>query len=215
MSARDVPANYYSNIRTDIAPLLPDRLERVLEIGCASGVTLAHFKSRGTFGWIAGVEPVHEVALQAGNRLDMIFEGDIENMVLDIPEGSLDAILCLDVLEHLVDPWSVMKKLHPYLRPGGIVLASIPNVRFYKVILDLMLRGKWSYVSDGIMDRTHLRFFTLSSAIELIESAGLRMDGVLKKGVERNKGRGRTNRLTFRVFEDLLTYHYLLRARKL
>lgn len=204
---------YYGNVRVDILPLLPSHLPRILEVGCGTGATLAYLKSQRCCDWVAGVEPVPAAAAIAREYLDLLIEGNAETIDLPIPEGSLDAILCLDVLEHLVDPWAMMKSLRRYLKPHGIVVASLPNVRFYKVLVDLVFHGRWTYVDAGILDRTHLRFFTRASAIELVECSGLKVDAILRKGLEAGKGRSRMNRLTGGLFEDLLTYQYLLRAR--
>lgn len=213
--AKDIPTRYYDNIRKDISHILPGPLDRVLEVGCGDGSTLAHFKAEGLFSWTAGVEKVVEVATKARKRVDVLVEGDIESMTLPFPKRSFDAILCLDVLEHLLDPWAVVKSLHSYLKPSGMLLASIPNVRFYRVVRDLLFKGQWRYTDIGILDRTHLRFFTLESAIELVECSGLKVSKLHRLGLEPNKGRARMNRLTFGIFKDLMTCQYLLQATAL
>jgi len=213
--AKDIPTRYYDNIRKDISHILPGPLDRVLEVGCGDGSTLAHFKAEGLFSWTAGVEKVVEVATKARKSVDVLVEGDIENMTLPFPKRSFDAILCLDVLEHLLDPWAVVRSLHSYLKPSGMLLASIPNVRFYRVVRDLLFKGQWRYTDVGILDRTHLRFFTLESAIELVECSGLKVSKLHRLGLEPNKGRARMNRLTFGIFKDLMTCQYLLQATAL
>ncbi len=87
-------------------------------------------------------------------------------------------ILALDVLEHLVDPWTVVAKLDRLLRPGGVLVASIPNVRHHSVVVPLLFKGGWRYLPMGPLDRTHLRFFTRSTAIELVETSGMRVDKI-------------------------------------
>ena len=96
-----------------------------------------------------------------------------------------DLILCLDVLEHLIDPWSVIKKLiYENLREGGTLIACIPNVRYYNVLLPLLLKKEWKYQETGVLDRTHLRFFTKKTILELISSAGLQLDTILSNPVD-------------------------------
>lgn len=205
---------YYDNVRADILPLLDVGAERILEIGCGSGATLAYLKEQGLCQWVGGVEPVAAAARIARQRTDFFLEGHIETLSLALPPGSIDVILCLDVLEHLVDPWSVLQKLYPFLKPGGALIASIPNIRFYKILVDLVFRGKFEYADAGILDRTHLRFFTRASAVSLIESCGLRIETIRGTGLESGKGRTRANRLTFGLLEDIYVLQYLLRGRK-
>ena len=89
-------------------------------------------------------------------------------------EPGVDCLIFGDVLEHMVDPWSVLARLSGWVRDGGQVLACIPNVQHYSVIVDL-LRGSWRYQEEGLLDRTHLRFFTLEGIQELFARAGLRV----------------------------------------
>lgn len=205
---------YYDHVRIEILPLLPGTVDRVFEIGCGSGATLAYLKENGFCHWVGGIEPMSAAARRARERTDLFIEGNIESVELPLQPKSIDAILCLDVLEHLVDPWKVMKRLSYYLKPGGFIIASIPNVRFYKVVLDLLLYGRWVYTDAGILDHTHLRFFTRSSAIELLESGGMKVDAVLSTGLKKGKGRDRANKLTLGLLENFFTYQYVLRARE-
>jgi SAM-dependent methyltransferase len=206
---------YFGCVRTEILPLLPSRMERVLEIGCGSGATLSYLKATGQAGWTAGVELFPEAAAEARQRLDYLVEGNIETMDLDLEPGSIDAILCLDVLEHLFDPWAVVRKLDRLLRPGGVLIASIPNVRHVQVLVPLLLRGRWDYVDAGLLDRTHVRFFVRSTAIDLMECSGLEVDAIDSTGpLTRRPVLALLNRLTFSVFRGFLDYQYLIRARK-
>lgn len=93
-------------------------------------------------------------------------------MLKDFDKATFDYIVCADVLEHLIDPWIVLSDLVSFLKPGGRIMVSLPNVRHWSIWLPLILRGHWEYRESGIMDRTHLRFFTRFSAIELLNNAG-------------------------------------------
>src|SRR4051794_37408417 len=152
-------STYFDAVRTDVLGLLPPRMERVLEIGCGTGDTLAYLRSTGRCTWAAGVELYPGAASIARGRIDRLWEGNVETLQLDLEADSLDAILCLDVLEHLIDPWAVISKLGLLLKPGGALIASIPNVRNHKVLFPLLFRGRWDYTDSGLLDRTHLRFF--------------------------------------------------------
>jgi 2-polyprenyl-3-methyl-5-hydroxy-6-metoxy-1,4-benzoquinol methylase len=168
--------DYFENARTEIATLLPERLDRVLEIGCGAGATMKWLRSRSTVQYAAGVELVPDAASKASAVFDPVMTGNIETM--NLPEGKFDLIVALDVLEHLVDPWSVVRRLHGALKPGGAVIVSIPNVCHYSVVLPLIVRGRWEYTSFGLLDSTHLRFFTRRSAIELMTNSGLVLDKI-------------------------------------
>ena len=165
-------APYFDHVRRVIAPLVPARASRVLEIGCASGGTLAWLRGERHCAWAAGVELNEDAASRAREHCDLLLTGDVEALELPIEPGSLDLILCLDVLEHLRDPWALVRRLQGLLRPGGVLLASIPNIRNYRVLRQLLFCGRFQYVAAGILDRTHLRFFTRASCIELLECGG-------------------------------------------
>ena len=110
----------------------------------------------------------------AGARLDEVHElklGETDLAFL----GQFDAIVCNDVLEHLYDPWKVLADVRPLLRPNGCVVASIPNIRYYPVFSELIVDADWHYKEDGVMDWTHIRFFTRKSLCRLFESSGYRI----------------------------------------
>lgn len=203
---------YYDRIRIDIKPLLPEKVDRVLEIGCGTGNTLAWIKLTRGSKWVAGVELNEMAAEKAKSKLDAVYFGNIENISLPLPDGSLDLILCLDVLEHLVDPWRLMKRLHVLLKPGGVIIFSIPNVRNFRIVLPLVFRGRWDYSSDGLLDKTHLRFFTRKTALALIETAGLKVDMVKVTGMERSTNSRIANLITFSLFKEYFIIQYLIRA---
>lgn len=95
-----------------------------------------------------------------------------------LPPRQFDAIVFNDVLEHLVDPWSALRESKSFLTDGGMVIASIPNVRHYSVIKPLVVSGRFEYQDAGLLDRTHLRFFTFTSSVDLFESTGFRVTHV-------------------------------------
>ncbi|QPJ63429.1 MAG: glycosyltransferase [Candidatus Nitronauta litoralis] len=169
-------SNYYEHVRHDMLPLIPEEARSILEIGCGAGKTGQFLKeSRGAF--VAGVELNPDVAEEAKSVLDDVISGNIEEMDLPYEPGSFDCILCGDVLEHLVDPLKVLEKLKGLLVPGGKIVASIPNVQFFGVIHHLS-EGNWTYQDEGILDRTHLRFFTLKEIKTLFENAGFEINEI-------------------------------------
>jgi 2-polyprenyl-3-methyl-5-hydroxy-6-metoxy-1,4-benzoquinol methylase len=209
-----VGLEYFSNVRRDILPFLPAGAERVLEIGCGSGATLAHIKQQGLAAWVGGFEFDAEAAAVARPHVDWLTQGDVETTPIDLAPGSLDAIMCLDVLEHLRDPWALMPKLTPLLAPHGVLIASIPNVRNHVVVGNLLFRGKWDYQDEGLLDRTHLRFFTHASARELVEKGGLVVDAESDLGFSDRKRRKWRNKLAFGLLKDFYIDQFLFRARR-
>ncbi|HEX4130754.1 MAG TPA: class I SAM-dependent methyltransferase [Pirellulales bacterium] len=147
--------------------------KRVLDVGCATGRVLSHFKRRGA-EFVAGVEIFPGVAEEARRNADVdeVVTGDIESEELPWPEQSFDLVIASFVLEHVSDPWAVLRKLRKLTAPGGQLIGALPNVRHVSVLLPLLCTGKWKYEDQGIMDWTHLRFFTRSTICELLESSG-------------------------------------------
>jgi 2-polyprenyl-3-methyl-5-hydroxy-6-metoxy-1,4-benzoquinol methylase len=208
------PTDYYATLRTDILPLLHGHWPRALEIGCGAGVTLRHLKDRGYCDWIAGVEP-SAAAADAATRLDQVFDRPVEALLEAGALPRVELILCLDVLEHLIDPWSVTAQLAALLPPGGTFVASLPNLRYHRVLFPLLFAGKWEYAESGIMDVTHLRFFTRSSAVAMLEGAGLRVEEVRGNTVLKPwKNKWILNKLSGGRLEDLYALQFLIRARR-
>jgi len=182
----------------------------VLEIGCSGGHTLQWLKNSGRCAWAAGVEPFAELDPAAALTIDAFWKINIENQLPEIPAESLDLLLCLDVLEHLIDPWATVRRLDPFIKPGGNIIISVPNLRNYHVLTDLAFRGKFEYADAGILDRTHLRFFTRKSAIALAECSGALVTHV--KGTETTRWQKRL--LTMLGIGDLLARQFMVVALK-
>jgi SAM-dependent methyltransferase len=128
-----------------------------------------------------GVELVPKVADMARTVFDDIHVGSVETDEFTFQDDTFDLILALDVLEHLVDPWSVVERLRPKLKSSGVFVASIPNVAYWQASLPLLVKGSWDYQDNGLLDRTHLRFFSRKTAIELFERMGYEVVQVLPR----------------------------------
>ena len=170
---------YYDNERPEIFPHLPENCDRLLDIGCGQGRVAQGVASIKKVSWTGGVELMPDAAAEAEKHMDRVWTGAIDDADLEaeIEPGSLNAILCLDVLEHLVDPWSVVKRLSPLIAPGGRLIVSVPNIRHWRFIRNLFLKGDFHYVDAGLLDRTHLRFFVRETAEELTTCGGLSLEG--------------------------------------
>jgi GT2 family glycosyltransferase len=141
----------------------------VLELGCACGATLLEIANRFPGSEVHGLE-FNERAAEVAACVAHARYGDAE-APLDYPAASFDYVICADVLEHLHEPWQVLAGLRPLLKPGGKVIASIPNLMHIGVLARL-LRGRFTYEDAGILDRTHLRFFTLAEIDDMFAGAG-------------------------------------------
>jgi 2-polyprenyl-3-methyl-5-hydroxy-6-metoxy-1,4-benzoquinol methylase len=159
--------NYFSLLRTPLAQLIKSQPQAVLEVGCGSGRLLAYCKQTLKSKLVVGIELNEQAAAVATARpeIDAIFVGDIERSQFPIEEESMDLLVASHVLEHMADPWSVLHKISQWVRPGGQIVIGLPNARHVNLTVPLLLKGHMQYVDSGILDRTHLRFFTRSSMI--------------------------------------------------
>lgn len=166
-------SGYFAAERNEMLPFVPRSAKTILDVGCGDGTFGAKIKARQSCR-ITGIEHVASVAEIARAKLDLVITGDANLLSeLTLPENVFDCIICNDVLEHLIDPWATVRHLSKLLAPDGCIVASIPNVRHYKVLRDLIQHGRWNYTDKGVLDRTHLRFFTVKTIPDLFEPAGL------------------------------------------
>lgn len=168
--------DYYGHPRPEVVALVPADVRAVVDVGCASGALGQHLKSLRPEISVRGIEPVAAVAKRASEVLDDVLVGSAEDPPpKDWPKP--DCVIFADVLEHLVDPWGALRTWTSRLAHGGCVVASIPNVAHHSVVRPL-LRGRFDYVDAGILDRTHLRFFTRSSVMGLFADCGLKVESL-------------------------------------
>lgn len=164
---------YFCSPRPEVAALIEPAGKRILEIGCGAGNMGASLLERGA-AEVVGVELHHGAVAAARTRLSAVIRSDLNQLSpLPYPDGYFDCITFSDVLEHVSDPAAVLAHLLRYLAAGGAVVASLPNVRHESVALSLLVDGAWDYGEAGILDRSHLRFFTLKSMLKLFGDAGL------------------------------------------
>jgi SAM-dependent methyltransferase len=164
-------ATYYTHVRTEIAPLLPASAKRILDLGAGAGATSK---------WLRTIYPAAEIVAVEGNETaahklkayaDTVHFGDINTTNSYL--GNYDLVLCLDILEHLVNPEIVLKKITQNLTNGATVIISLPNVAHLSVSIPLLFLGRFDYADEGILDRTHLHFYTRKSALALARHVGL------------------------------------------
>ena len=200
------PTNYYTHVRREIVDEVPIGSGSVLEIGCAGGRTGEALKTEGRARWVTGIELIGIAAEQARSVLDQVLIGSVEQMDLPFTEEQFDVVILADVLEHLIDPWAALRRIMPYLKPNGLMVVSLPNVRNWRVLMPLFFWGKWEYQDAGIMDRTHLRFFTRTGMIDLFNACCLDVKKISPVG-RRSAG---FLKLRLGFFSELTAVQYVL-----
>jgi GT2 family glycosyltransferase/2-polyprenyl-3-methyl-5-hydroxy-6-metoxy-1,4-benzoquinol methylase len=217
---------YFGYSRPEVVAIVPDTGRRVLDIGCGAGRLGEAIKQRQQ-AHVSGIEFDARASDAARQRLDQVWAGDVERLDLQIPPGSFDAIVCADILEHLREPGKLLEQARRWLAPGGCVVASIPNVRHHSVVRSL-LQGNWTYESAGLLDRTHMRFFTRREIEKLFHRAGFLIEGMWSVNgpgddpARRNGSSGpvRLGRLSIDGLaqadaDEFYTYQFLIRAQPL
>lgn len=202
--------DYFSSSRSVILDMLPpNTVERVLEIGCGTGQTLAMLKDKGLCQQTVGIELFEDAAVKAEGIVDKIYCLNVESQTLPKDLGTFQLILILDVLEHLVNPWMFLEKLkNECLDDNGFIIISLPNARHFSLVLPLLM-GRFDYQERGIRDKTHLRFFTQKSMLELIKGAGLKVEKTKRTSLDIKLNSGKLNLMTLGLFSDFLTSQYI------
>jgi SAM-dependent methyltransferase len=198
------------NERPDIEELVPPHTQALLDVGCGTGRLGGSLKTLG-IPRVVGVELNPRAAAEARAMLDEVVVADIEKDPLPFADGSFDCIVYGDILEHLVDPWTTLHSQRRLLTPAGAVVVSIPNVAYWRNVLDIV-RGRWEYTASGTLDATHLRFFTWAGIEQLLAQAGYRVERV-KTPLVRGGKAWILNRITRGRLEHLLTWRYVVVAR--
>ncbi len=209
-------ASYYQSFRQDLVDLLPKGIERVLSVGCGAAITERFLKVNLGIPLVVGIEINPLIAERARETLDIVLVGDAESVELPFPPRYFDLILYADILEHLRDPWSLLRIHRGYLDDSGWILLSIPNVRFYYVIANLIL-GRWNYQDRGILDKTHLRFFTLATVRMMLLETGYKIVKIRRnlRLLERDsRYRKIAMVVSLYLLRDFFTFQYLILARK-
>lgn len=226
MSQHESPDDgYYQNERPEVVALVPSEARFIIDVGCGAGGLGRHLKALRPGVEVRGIEPVAIQAERARRVLDDVLLGGAE-APLPAQWPAPDCVIFADVLEHLVEPWSVVRAYREVLRPGGVCVASIPNVTNRRVLRGLY-RHRWDYEPHGILDRTHLRFFTRETAIEMFEQAGfsiLKVDRVMeglsrkipgrwvKQAIDRENGKERIYPAPLGNLIDAWTFQFLIVA---
>ena len=211
--------DYFANIRRDIISLIPSNAnQKILEIGAGVGNTLLFIKENKMAAEVMGVELMEFAeSNQKHPLIDKFQIANIEHETIQAPEEYFDVVICADVLEHLIDPWTMVEKLTRYLKKDGLMIVSVPNIREWNTLSGIVFGGRFKYQpAGGIMDKTHLRFFCKKDVFQLLNTAHLTTIYHKPNFMLLPEGRKRRilNYVTLRLFEDFLAIQYLFIARK-
>jgi 2-polyprenyl-3-methyl-5-hydroxy-6-metoxy-1,4-benzoquinol methylase len=187
LTSRPVPGEgYYASTRDDIVEALPRPIGAVLDVGCGAGGVGPGLRAAGATR-LTGIEVVPDQAELARGRYDQVIAAPVEEALGQV-DGPFDTILCLDVLEHLVDPERVLRDLHGVAAPGARLQVSLPNARHVSLMKDLIFRGTFGYTDWGHRDRTHLRWFTRRDIVDAMERTEWAVQRVSHPELSRSKG---------------------------
>jgi len=210
---------YFTNPRLDLISLLPHNPnQKILEIGMGGGDTLVHIKQHRLASEVVGIDIVELPGSNQQNPLiNKIFFIDLDKEDLPFDDNYFDVIIAGDVLEHLIDPWLTMQKLNKVLKIDGHLLVSLPNIRDIYALYPLIFKGRFTYTSQGIFDKTHMRFFCKKDMMELMESVdGMKIETIMpiQNFGNKNYKRKLFNKFSFHVFEQFTTSQYLFKVTK-
>ena len=205
--------------RPEMVALVPPSATRVLDVGCNTGAFCEALKQALPTVELWGIEPDAGAANQARERVDHLIVG-LFDPSLGLPAAHFDVIVFNDVLEHMVDPWTALNFARELLAPGGKVLVSLPNIRHQENLLHLLMEEDFRYESEGIRDRTHLRFFTRKSALRMFEQCHYdveRAEGIAEQWWTPSLVRRLAYRIFARRLEDtkFIQFAFVVRPRPL
>lgn len=205
-------AKYYTADRPEFVNFAKKQgtFSHAIDIGCAGGRLGGDLITAGVLERCDGIEPNPDAAALARQTLNEVWSGSFEANASVVPWERYDLLIMADVLEHLVDPWSALRQLREVSRPTCRLMLSVPNIRHYKVLLPLLFRGEFGYRDHGIMDRTHLHFFTASSIEDTLSECGWKM--VLRSSHMKSSYRRRL--MPTRMLEPFVAVQYLMTAEK-
>lgn len=205
---------FFSSDRKEMLQFIPQEAKKILDVGCGIGAFTEQLLSNGREVW--GLEPDQTSAQIASEKLFKVIIGKVEDGINDLPDKYFDVIVFNDVLEHLVDPWYVLEKIKAKLGIGGRLVCSIPNVRYIRNLGHLLIDRNWQYGNFGILDSTHLRFFTRKSISNLFK--GLNFNTLLIKGINPTRSErlkvfyGLINLFTFFKHLDIIYLQFVVVA---
>lgn len=190
---------YYQAQRPELKEFIPQHYSKVLEIGCGEGYFRRNLIQKHEY-W--GVEAEPSIADKAKSMLDTVVVGRYETVSEEIPNHYFDLIICNDVIEHMVDHVWFLEHIKTKLTKNGLLVLSIPNARLLSNINHFLFGRDWEYRESGILDRTHLRFFTKKSLVNVLNDSNWKINKL--KGINRYGARDGGPRLLLSYLAQLV-----------
>ena len=209
----DHSTQYFQYNRNEMIKFIPKDSRVTLEVGCGVGNFSNTLKGLGITVW--GVEPDYDSFLVAGKKLDKVYHGSFEDVYNNLPLSAFDVIIFNDVLEHMVDPWKILEMSKKLLNQEGVIVASIPNFLYFHEFLNFILNKNFDYQKAGIFDKTHLRFFTKKSIVEMFKGLDyqlLSLEGIHPTDSKKFK---LFNLLTLGYYHEMKFLQYGVQAKPL
>jgi len=206
------PEGYYANIRSEMLDFIPQDAKKILDCGCGEGHFGNEAKNRLN-AEVWGLEMDVTSANTAKGHLHTVIQGDLATTISEVPAAYFDCITFNDVLEHLVNPYEILTTIRGNLSPHGVVVCSIPNARYWRVFKKYVFGKDWKYEDNGVMDRTHLRFFTKKSMINMFEDLNYEVISIQGLKPTPSVGFHILNTLTLGYIKDCKYIQYALVAR--
>lgn len=176
------PADHYQDfVFLPLFKLMRQTPRRVLELGCADGAFGAELKRRYPGATVVGIDAGRAAAERAATRLDRVVHAPLDGFdfaAAGFQPGEFDTVIAADILEHLVNPWDLLARMKDFLSGDAQVISSIPNVRNVTVAATLLAAGKFDYAEHGLLDITHLRFFTVDGMKRLFLETGYAVEAM-------------------------------------
>lgn len=217
--------NSYTGSRGDVLACIPASAMSILDVGCSNGALGEELRKLAPLRSVRGIEFDHDFCAEASKRLNSVIQADINHFSWSehYEPGTFDCIIFADVLEHLNDPWQVLRSSINVLAPGGLVVISFPNIRHISALYSIFVKGSFPRLSRGIFDRTHIRWFTLTDGMDLCKQADLHVEKVVSRPRVFDSPGGRINNFvdkhsdvitSLAPVREFIAYQYILIARK-
>ena len=174
----DSSQKYSGNLRSEIIPLLPEHYTATLEIGCADGEFSYKCLGDECLKWVIEPNAIFSDSLHS-KGFERVFISDFFTIVDELPDDYFDLVICNDVIEHMHDHDLFLSLIKDKMKDGAVLVGSVPNMRYYKVLRDYLFKKKWEYQDSGILDKTHLRWFTFISLRETFLRHGYQIESLI------------------------------------
>lgn len=220
--------NYYEGVNAELLSMLPKEVQTVVEIGCGAGRFAAAYRAINPTVRYLGVEIFEKAAQQAATQMNDVIIGNIEDsdVFFELEEmledSKIDVLVFGDVLEHLLDPWEILAKFKQLMSSNGYCVACIPNISHWTILAGL-IHGEWNYADSGLLDKTHLRFFTKKTMIELFQNTGWQIEAFTGRMIVPHETEQAMSVFTSlaspfgltpeQVSENLTVFQWVIRAR--